>query len=168
MRSYATKSICIKKGRFSRRYKVWSFSVKDSRNKGVTKTLMLIYVSLLLTEILYILDTHDCEERILLEETGERRNKKQSWDSRGLAWSHKLWLHKIYFFFKKGNSNWQNEPGRQKKDKTYGHIAKSQTFSPLEGLKCLHNVKMKYLCWATSTLEILIASDCSIVLTLYV
>lgn len=69
---------------------------------------------------------------------GERRNKKQSWDSGGLAWSHKLWLHKIYLKKKKLNSNWQNEPGRQKKrDKTYGHIAKSQTFSSPEGLKCL-------------------------------
>lgn len=74
---------------------------------------------------------------------GEKKNKKQSWDSGDLASSHKLWLHKIYFFKKKLNSNWWNEPGRQKKDRTYGHIAKSQTFSSPEGLKCLHQVKMK-------------------------
>ena len=75
------------------------------------------------------------------QEKGETRNKVETLEV--LLGLINYGCIKYTFFFKKGNSNWQNEPGRQKKDKTYGHIAKSQTFSPLEGLKCLHNVKMK-------------------------
>lgn len=86
---------------------------------------------------LYILDTHDCEERILLEEKGETRNKVETLEV--LLGLINYGCIKYTLKKKKLNSNWQNEPGRQKKkrDKTYGHIAKSQTFSSPEGLKCL-------------------------------